>query len=329
VRAMVFVRITGRAIVNVHSANSEGATGNYTGLSKMFVVRRTPKGYEVSEDAVISGNMLKHWHAVRVVELLKEQGYNALCDTCKRFVMFRSNMSLDNEFEYVKACAIEDLHGFLYTAKKISIRRESLVKFSFMLPVEEIRSEYSAVTHNRVVLTEEGKIPAGEQEMIVIKREYASGIYGFLVSMDLKYVGRALADPENPNKVLDLNSRKIRSKAAILTLADVLSGRFGAAASRALPIVRVVELICAVSGWPMPNLVHGFYSDYVEESARVLNSVYGVNKQLKVFAYGNRVVDTLKRYLPEDALSANVLSIEESAYTALLKAAKVVEEWLK
>jgi len=322
VRVMVFVRVTGRAIVNVHSANSEGATGNYAGLSKMLIVRRTPKGYEVSEDAVISGNMLKHWHAVRVVELLKEQGYDALCDTCKRFIMFRSNMSLENEFEYVKACAIEDLHGFLYP--KTSIRRESLVKFSFMLPVEEIRSEYSAVTHNRVVLTEEGKIPAGEQAMMVFKREYASGIYGFLTSMDLRYVGRALADPENPNKVLDLNSRKIRSRAAVLALADMLSGRFGAAASRALPIVKVVELICAVSGRPMPNLIHGFYSDYVEESARVLKSVYGANKQLKVFAYGDRVVDILRRNLPKDALS-----IEESAYAALMKAAQVIEEWLK
>jgi CRISPR-associated protein Cst2 len=319
---MVFIRVSGRAIVNVHSANSEGSVGNYIGLSKMFIVRRTPKGYEVSEDAVISGNMLKHWHAVRTVELLKEQGYDALCDTCKRFIMFRSNISLENEFEYVKACAIEDLHGFLYP--QASIRRESLVKFSFMLPVEEIRSEYSAVTHNRVVLTEEGKIPAAEQAMMVFKREYASGIYGFLALMDLKYVGRSLADPENPNKVLDLNSRKIRSKAAVLALADMLSGKFGAAASRALPIVRVVELICAVSGQPIPNLVHGFYSDYAEESAKILKTVHSMNKQLKVFAYGDRIADILKRSLPED-----ILTVEDSVYTALMNTARVTEEWLK
>ncbi|MEM1509162.1 MAG: type I-A CRISPR-associated protein Cas7/Csa2 [Thermofilaceae archaeon] len=319
---MVFVRVTGRAIVNVHSANSEGSVGNYSSLSKMFIVRRAPSGYEVSEDAVVSGNMLKHWHAVRMVEILKELGYTSLCDTCKRSVMYRTNIERAGEFEYVKACAIEDVHGFLYP--DASIRRESLVKFSFMLPVEEMRSEYSAVTHNRVVVNEEGKIPSREQAMMIFKREYASGLYGFLTSMDLKYVGRSLADPENPGKLLDLSSRKTRVKAALLSLADLLSGRFGAAAARALPIIRVEELVCAVSDQPIPNLVHGFYSDYAEESGRILKGVYSAKKLLKVYTCGERISKILKGALPGD-----VLSIEESAYTALVNAAKVAEEWLK
>jgi CRISPR/Cas system-associated protein Cas7 (RAMP superfamily) len=104
----------------------------------------------------------------------------------------------------------------------------------------------------------------------------------------------------------------------------MLSGKFGAAASRALPIVRVVELICAVSGQPIPNLVHGFYSDYAEESAKILKTVHSMNKQLKVFAYGDRIADILKRSLPED-----VLTVEDSVYTALMNTARVTEEWLK
>ncbi|MCS7105520.1 MAG: type I-A CRISPR-associated protein Cas7/Csa2 [Thermofilaceae archaeon] len=322
---MVFVRVTGRAIVNVHSANTEGSVGNYSSLSKMFIVRRTEGGYEVSEDAVISGNMLKHWHAVRMVELLKELGNVPLCDSCKRFIMYRTSVERDSEFDYVTACAIEDLHGFLFP--DASIRRESLVKFSFLLPVEELRSEYSAITHNRVVLTEEGKIPAREQAMMVFKREHASALYGFAASMDLKYVGRSLADPENQSKVLGLDERKVRAKAAVLSLLDVFSGRFGAAASRALPIMKLEELVCAVSPQPLPNLVHGFYGDYLEESGRVLKaylSVVSKGRPLKVFASGERVSKVLKQYLPDD-----VLSVEESAYAALVDAAKVVEEWLK
>ncbi|MEM2168007.1 MAG: type I-A CRISPR-associated protein Cas7/Csa2, partial [Candidatus Bathyarchaeia archaeon] len=61
---MVYVRVTGRALINIHSANAEGAVGNYMALSKMFIIREKGGGYEVSEEPVISGNMIKHWHAV-------------------------------------------------------------------------------------------------------------------------------------------------------------------------------------------------------------------------------------------------------------------------
>ncbi|MEM0267331.1 MAG: type I-A CRISPR-associated protein Cas7/Csa2 [Thermofilaceae archaeon] len=315
---MVYLRVTGRALVNVHSANAEGAVGNYTALSKMFIVRRTPKGYEVTEDIVVSGNMVKHWHAVRMVEMLSELGYGSLCDTCKRHVMYRSTMDLNSEFEFVQACAIEDVHGFLQTDK--AIRRESIVKFSFLLPVEEMRSEYQALTHNRVVVNEKGAVPREVGEMMVIKREHASGLYGLLMSFDLAYVGRPLADP---SKALQLSERKLRAKAAVLALADVLTGRFGAATARALPAIRVVELIAAVSDKPLPNLIHGFYYDYIEESARILSAFSG-GRQLKVYAYGDRVVGQLTKRLPKD-----VVVTAESPFQALADAAVVAEQWLK
>ena len=321
---MVYVRIAGRAVINVHSANAEGAVGNYMGLSKMFVVRRTNDGYEISEDAVVSGNMIKHWHAIRTIELLKSLGNDSLCESCKRFIMYRSTMEYDTEFDFIKACAIEDLHGFLQPARQV--RRESIVKFAFMLPVEEMRAEYAAITHNRVVTTPEGKIPAEEQAMMVFKREHASGLYGFLCSMDLAYVGRPLADPDNANKTLPLEERKIRAKCAVLALADVLTGRFGAASSRALPVIRTVELVCAISKQPLPNLVHGFYKDYLPESARVLSAALssGLVKDLKVLVYGDNVVRELKAAdLPEGILVAG-----DSVAGTLIEAAKVVEEWL-
>lgn len=315
---MVYLRVTGRALMNVHSANAEGSVGNYTALSKMFIVRRVSGGYEVSEDVVVSGNMIKHWHAVRMVELLKEQGYQNLCDNCSRFVMFRSTMQHNSEYGFIEACAIEDVHGFLQPQQ--TIRRESIAKFSFLLPVEEMRSEYLALTHNRVVVDEKGATPKGEREMMVFKREYASGLYGFLMSFDLAYVGRSLADP---SKVIQLSDRKLRARAAVLALADVLTGKFGAAAARALPAIRVVELIAAVSDNPIPNLIHGFYSDYVEESARILSALSG-RKQLRVYAYGDRPVEQLSKMLPQ-----GILTVAESPYGALLDVASVIEQWLK
>ena len=319
---MPYVRVTGRAVVNLHSANAEGAVGNYMALSKMYIVRRTGNSespYEVTEDIVISGNMIKHWHAVRTVERLLEAGYGGICDYCRRFIMYRSpDKTVPNEQEFIRRCAIEDLHGFLQPDQQI--RRESIVKFAFMIPVEDMRAEYAAVTHNRVVLDETGKIQA-EEAMMIFKREHASGVYGFLTAMDLAYVGRPLANPTQV--VINGDERRIRAKAAVLALADILTGRFGAASSRATPIMRTTELICAVSKQPIPNLIHGFYMDYAEESSKVLVASLksGLVRDLKVFAYGEG---------PAKALSGEELSVEvtDSPMDAVVKVAEVVEEWL-
>jgi len=319
---MPYVRVTGRAVVNLHSANAEGAVGNYMALSKMYVVRRTGSSespYEVTEDIVISGNMIKHWHAVRTVERLLEAGYDGICDYCRRFIMYRSpDKTVPSEQEFIRRCAIEDLHGFLQPDQQI--RRESIVKFAFMIPVEDMRAEYAAVTHNRVVLDETGKIQA-EEAMMIFKREHASGVYGFLTAMDLAYVGRPLANPTQV--VINGDERRIRAKAAVLALADILTGRFGAASSRATPIMRTTELICAVSKQPIPNLIHGFYMDYAEESSKVLVASLksGLVRDLKVFAYGEG---------PAKALSGEELPVEvtDSPMDAVVKVAEVVEEWL-
>jgi len=318
----MYVRVVGRAIVNLHTANAEGAVGNYMALSKMYIVRRTDdpsKPYDVREDVVVSGNMLKHWHAVKVVERLKELNYGGLCNYCSRFIMFRSpDKTITSEEEFIKKCAIEDLHGFLQPDQQI--RRESIVKFAFMLPIADLRAEYAAVTHNRVVLEPSGKIQA-QEAMMIFKREYASGVYGFACTMDLAYVGVPLANPIQP--VIGADDRRLRAKVAMLALADILTGRFGAASSRALPVMRTTELICAVARQPLPNLVHGFFRDYAEESARVLKAALGSGlvKDLKVFVVG-RPAEALKE-LPE-----GVLKIVESPVEAVVKAAEVVEEWL-
>jgi len=320
---MPYVRVTGRAVVNLHSANAEGAVGNYTSLSKMYIVRRTgssERPYEVTEDIVISGNMVKHWHAVRMVEKLLESGYTGICEYCRRFIMYRSpDKNISTEQDFIKKCAIEDLHGFLQPDQQI--RRESIVKFAFMMPVEDIRAEYAAVTHNRVVLEETGKIQA-EEAMMIFKREYASGVYGFLTSMDLAYIGRPLSNPIQI--VISTDDRRLRAKAAILALADILTGRFGASSSRATPIMRTIELICTVSKQPIPNLIHGFYRDYAEESSNILTASLKSElvKDLRIFAYGDGPVKALE----EKKLPVEIVS---SPMDAIVQTTEVVEKWLE
>jgi CRISPR-associated protein Cst2 len=315
-------------MVNVHSANAEGAVGNYMALSKMFIIRRSGNGYEISEEPVISGNMLKHWHAVNMVDLLKSSGYDKICQYCARHVMYRSpDKSKKDELEFIRSCAIEDLHGFLQP--DVQVRRESLMKFSFMLPVEDLKTEYEAVTHNRVVIEESGKIPSEEAAMMVFKREHASGIYGFLISGDLAYVGKPLADPENTGKWISLEERRLRAETAILALINLLSGKFGAASSRAMPAIKVSEIIVAISKHPIPNLVHGFYYDYVEESVKILEAVLksGLVKgvqDMKVYVFGNRLIEIVKG---SDILSKAAEPVS-SPMDTLTKGVEVVKAWL-
>lgn len=316
---MVYVRVTGRFLINVHTANAEGAVGNYMALSKMFIVRRVNGNYEVLEEPVISGNMIKHWHATATVEILGSWGYSAICDNCKRYVMYRSTLGLNKEYEYIKACAIEDLHGFLDPEKQI--RRESVVKFSFMIPIEEQHSEFSSITLNRVVIDQEGKIPKGEQAMMLMKREHASGIYGFLCSMDLAFAGISLA---NPNNKLPQNDRKIRVKAAIAALMDIFSGNFGAAQARATPIIKTLELICMASEKPIPNAVHGFYKDYDEETVSIVKSAISQGlvqqNEIKIAVMGKPVDAFKKKGIPIDEV--------KTAPEAVTKLMEASDQWL-
>ncbi|MCX8171906.1 MAG: DevR family CRISPR-associated autoregulator, partial [Candidatus Bathyarchaeota archaeon] len=229
---------------------------------------------------------------------------------------YRSILNLNDEFDYVKACAIEDLHGFLEPEKQI--RRESIVKFSFMIPIEEQRSEFSSITHNRVDIKLDGSV--GEA-MMVMKREHASGIYGFLCSMDLAFAGVSLA---NPDKKLPPNDRKIRIRAALTALMDVFSGRFGAAQARALPIIKTTELICIASKKPIPNAIHGFYKDYAEETANIVKSTvtHGLIRRDEVR------ISVLGR--PLDVFRAEGISVEEAktASEAITKVMEAINEWL-
>ncbi len=283
----MYVRITGRALINIHTANAEGAVGNYISLSKMFIIRRLSNGkLDYFEEPVISGNMLKHWHAVETINILKSMNHDKLCEYCKRYVMYRSPLKLNDEFEYIEKCAIEDIHGFLAT--EANIRRESIVRFSFMVPVEDFESKYAAVTHNRVGITKEGKID--KDIMMVFKREHATGVYGLSISMDLNYVGRSQS---NPDKVLkDNNERKLRARAALLALANILSGNFGASRVRAEPAIKIIELIAISSKDPVPNLTHGFYKDYIKDNKSKIESLRKLNfKDLKVYVIGERVAE--------------------------------------
>ncbi len=296
---MVYVRISGRILLNVNALNNVGAAGNYNELSKVAVYARVDDDrLEMFEVPVVSGNMVKHWHFVHYATIL----YNKIPEShwwCRAFegVRIPPNEPVKSEEDAIK-CPVEDLHGFLHT--KSNIKRESLAKFSFMIPVEEVVGEVSitAVTHNRVSRIVEKS--SESSAMMVIKQEYTSAPYGFSVLLDLKYLGYAFDVKDRSvriKKVIDDAERVERGKAAVLALLNLLSGVTGAKIARAFPATKVIEVIAAVSDKPIPAPVHGFYRDYIDETVKVYESVKEIfNADIEILYFGQRKVEGVKRF---------------------------------
>ncbi|MEM4291989.1 MAG: DevR family CRISPR-associated autoregulator, partial [Archaeoglobaceae archaeon] len=229
----MFLRITGRIFLNVQSMNAQGGGGTqYNEITKVPVVLRFNNSYKVFEVPAISGNMIKHYHFVGFVDRFKQTSYaqNLTLAASRGYVALRfdrgrvatkaggQQIALERESEILRHLADADLHGFL--APDTQCRRESVLKFSFLIPVEEFveEVEVKAVVHNRVDVNDQGRIAGGQQgAMMFFKREYTSAPYGFLMSFDLPYSGLTLANMNSPN-VLGVLERQARVKSAILSL---------------------------------------------------------------------------------------------------------------
>ncbi|MFZ8808627.1 MAG: type I-A CRISPR-associated protein Cas7/Csa2 [Pyrobaculum sp.] len=268
-----YFRVAGRFRVNAAVLTGAGTMGNYN----MHATVRVVAEGGVYEVPALTGNALKHWHSVHAAEQYQALGGSNLNEYCMKGVGLRGKRldggDATNECEAI-ADFCNDLHGFLIPDKQI--KRDSLVKFAFAVPVltrEELeRSQKFAVTHNRVDPFQSSK----ETEMMVFKQEYSSARYGFSAALDLGLVLTPLysdCDKNKPPVYKNKNAEKaLRMRAAVLGLFSALGGGVGARAARALPIAHLDEVVVAVSKFPIPALVHGSYPDYVERSLDVLSA---------------------------------------------------------
>ena len=201
------------------------------------------------------------------------------------------------------------------------MKRESLIKLSFAIPVEEKIFGVVTVTHNRVVTEESGAI--AREGMMPFKNEYASGLYAFAISMDLKYVGIPLANPDK--KAIDNeDERKIRAKLAIQALGHLLQGEVGAKQARAFPIARPVEALVVISKKPIPAPIHGYYKDYIIES---LWSYIGlVNTEL--IANGDFEIHMYPQGLLKEKVEKLKIIEHNSIGSLVNHLLKKVDEWL-
>ncbi|QXJ32138.1 type I-A CRISPR-associated protein Cas7/Csa2 [Saccharolobus shibatae] len=293
---MKYIRISGRFSAEISVLTGSDTIGNYNTHSTAKVSVEKDGTYKTYEVPVITGNSLKHWHAVYLAKVYESLGGNKLNEFCKKGIGMRgytrdstfNEMKLPNSEKEAIEDLCNDIHGFLIPEKQI--KRDSLVKFSFGVPVLrddvlEYVSRFS-VTHNRVSPIKSKSEKGEESQMMIFKQEYStSPLYGFAASMDLEYVMRSIyeSSTEEPKEKDEVEKRK---RSSILALLYMFNG-VGSKQARALPISEVKELLIAVSEKQIPNLVHGAYPDYVERSLDVLNSYKTLIKDdsLKVYGY--------------------------------------------
>jgi len=324
----MYVRIAGRVEVNAASLNAQGTSGNLIELAKLRVVVSENGTYRLLEVPTVTGNAIKHWHFAHFVNAYTVLGGQKLCEYCKRGIGYRSpEKSKANEESFVRDCAGEDVHGFLQPDNQV--RRETLFKASFMLPIEEVETGFDTVTHNRVVIDTEGRV--SREDMMIFKRQYSSSIYGFSMSLDLGFIGRLLYSRDH-RKVIDDDEELKRGKAALIALLPLLAGEVGASRARALPAWRVKELLVAWSDKPIPQLTHGRYSGYVATSLEVLaeySDLLGINVSVLAYGVDEKLRDGFEKLRKRGSGKLVTIETEESWQSVITKLVQVYENLTK
>lgn len=341
----MFIKLTARLIVNAHDLNNEASVGTFTDIRKIKLINSKN---EVGEFTAVSGNMLKHYHFIYLKRLLEQMGYNNFCEYCKREESWRLasederlkrpekkekkvsermkvslNSLIESEKNIVTSCAIEDVHGYLSPVTGFQIKRDSRVRFSWLVPVEDSEEAIMTVLHNRVAKVteigpEEEKKEREEKkekeektpvQMMAFYKQYASAIYSFSSSIDL---GRISTSDYTMNTIkgIEENELKARRWTTLKAYVPLLQGETGASMGRALPIVKPLECLIIASEFPaLPNLVSSYYSDYKGENLKLLKSLESlVTQTVYVIGGPSQAYQDLKSAF----VSANKISFVEA-----------------
>lgn len=302
-----FLTLAAKLIVNVHDMNNEGSIGQTTDIRMIRMVGEN--GKELPEAPAVSGRMLKHWHLAYMLKEELNQNPQKLCGQCK---VWEPERQPTDEGVGVTNCVICDSHGFLCAKKKgageakgKSLRRSSCVSFSWLLPVIGSDVPSKQVIHSRVApsvaesmeeaetaspenasLEAPADITVSEEEkqkssQMIFYKSYASSIYGFICSIDLDRIGKAL----DGSGLSDSTEIKRRRNMAVNALLPMVMGAFGASQSHALSHAKCLGVLAALSDntTPLPNLVSPIYSNGFGESIKMLKAF---GNKVKYWAYG-------------------------------------------
>jgi len=126
------IAILGKVTWDLHSLSNEGTVGNVTEPRTVVLADGT------KTDGV-SGEMLKHVHAVKMWEL--ESNKNKLCEACSQLKperadgvkVVRKQSKPEDAVKEAINCILCDIHGFL--VQKPTVSRSSLVEFGWAVGV--------------------------------------------------------------------------------------------------------------------------------------------------------------------------------------------------
>lgn len=312
-----FLTLAAKLIINVHDMNNEGSIGQTTDIRMIRMV--SEDGKELPEAPAVSGRMMKHWHLAYMLREELNQATQILCDQCK---IWEPERQPTDETTGVQNCIICDSHGFLCAKKKgagetkgKSLRRSSCITFSWLLPVIGSDTPSKQVIHSRVApgVTEHNEetgeaspenaspepsskttATVSEEEakqkssQMIFYKSYASSIYGFICSIDLDRIGKALDG--NGLSSSDGNEIKRRRQMAVKALLPMVMGALGASQSHALPHTKCLGILAALSDntTPLPNLVSPIYNNGFSES---INMLKAFNNKVKYWGYGEPAVE--------------------------------------
>ncbi|RLG81071.1 MAG: hypothetical protein DRO40_10245 [Thermoprotei archaeon] len=303
--------LAAKLILNMHDLNNERAEE----IRRIPLIYEVKDGFKLIEEAVaVSGVMLKHWHATYLIERAKELGIS-LCPLCERGEAIRvppadlvtpewlrtdeekSKKYIEiisgSEEDIIKSCIGEDVHGFLRTKPSPTLRRESLIKFSWLLPayLEEVAENVGTSTPFRIIQQSRNirEVPEKPKELAQMQmpypRAYAGGVYGFVSIVNLEHIGFAFT-----SRKYVVKDRYKRQRATIEAFIPMITGAFGASLARALPAAKPLELLAIVSKdikVCFPSPVHPIYEDYFELNKEVFKGFAEAFKtNVSIFTYG-------------------------------------------
>lgn len=284
---MMRIRLDGEAL------NNEGSVGN--------VMR--PRTIELMDGVrnAISGDMLKHLHSRNLMLLADE---DELCDTCKIFSPMRNakveeDKALSQSGNRVKACIIDDVHGFMNAGKGRNEKRGSVIKFSWA-----VGSPYGVaqtVIHSRVDNTDKNNTKktddtisdantiAEQSTQMIMHKPLRSDEYAITMQIDLDRVG---FDDEKLRYAVDEKSVKIRQRKVINALKNMFLDMEGAMCSTRLPHIMNIEGILVDKQNKDEVLVKysALNDDYQDVNEEIANESYRFNNISEFVS----VLDSLK-----------------------------------
>jgi len=297
--------ILGRATWELHSLNNEGTVGNVTEPRTVVLADGT-------KTDGISGEMLKHIHAMRVWEL--ESDKSKFCEACRVLEPSKAgkNPNVTSQKKTQKAvetalsdCILCDLHGFLI--ERPTVARPSTLEFGWAVGVPEVHRGIHL--HARHAVGEKAKAkPSGEAEnseetkagkessQMIYHRPTRSGQYAVISVFRPWRIGLNHVDMTYVNNV----DREARYKLALSAYGALFLNPEGAMTTTRLPHSGPIEgaVIYTTTNHPTP-LISPLHDDYIQElqdlSKRIEASVVKPFGSLDEFA---AVLEELEKFSP-------------------------------